>query len=257
MTSSPSKSREQFNAQADQYASSEVHRFGPSLPVLIKFAAPTPSDKALDVATGTGNTALAIAPHVAHVTGLDMAEKMLAHAQNRANEEGQRNSLFVRGSAEELPFPDEAFTLVTSRHAPHHFSHLERFIAEAYRVLKTGGRLVIADQISPTPELQDWIDRYQRLRDPSHHVQRTVQEWQELTQAAGLTWTEHKLVPYRLDFAWWTKQSGSTPETVQALREMVQELGPNDRQAIGAEFDEHGQLTAHIDQMMVVRLEKI
>lgn len=250
------ESAKQFNAQADKYASSEVHRFGPSLPVLIEYAAPNDTDIALDVATGTGNTALALAPHVARVTGVDLADKMLAHAQARAEQEGHANANFVQGSAEELPFDSAAFTLVASRHAPHHFRQLERFLAEAYRVLKPGGRLVVADQISPTPELQLWLDRYQTTRDPSHFAQRTVQAWRDLAEGVGFVWGKQTLVPYRLEFDWWTKQSGCTPETVAQLREQVAQLSPAERELVGAEFDADGQLIAHTDQMMVVRLEK-
>lgn len=254
--SDPTSSARQFNAHADRYAASEVHRHGASLPVLIDRAAPTPEDVALDVATGTGNTALALAPHVAHVTGLDLADGMLAHARDRARREGVVNADFLVGSAEDMPFPDASFTLVTSRHAPHHFRDLPRFLAEAWRVLKPGGRLVIADQISPTPELQPWIDTYQRQRDPSHFQQRPVQAWRDLAEGAGFRWAGETLVPYRLDFAWWTAQSGSTPETVQALRDMVTGLTPAEQAAIGAAFDADGELASHVDQMMVVRLEK-
>ena len=246
----------QFNAQADKYASSEVHRFGASLPVLIEYAAPTPQDVALDVATGTGNTALALAPHVAQVVGLDMAAKMMAHAQKRAAEEVRRNSIFVRGSAEDMPFPDGAFTLVTSRHAPHHFLHLDRFLAEAYRVLKPGGRLVIADQISPSAEIKPWLDEFHTTRDPSHFTQRTVPEWRELTGAAGFSWVKDTLVPYRMDFDWWTQQSGCTPETIQKLRGQMHALSDGHRQDILAEFGGQGELVAHTDFMLVARLER-
>jgi ubiquinone/menaquinone biosynthesis C-methylase UbiE len=256
MSSESGASRAQFNAHASKYAASEVHRYGPSLPVLLEYAAPMPGDRALDVATGTGNTAHALAPFVGDVVGLDLAEQMLAHARQRAQDDGQTNARFVVGSAEDLPFPDAAFTLVTSRHAPHHFLHLERFLAEAHRVLEGGGRLVVADQISPTSAAQVWIDEYQTLRDPSHHAQRTVEAWRDLTAAAGFVWTRHTLVPYRLEFKWWTAQSGCTPTTVGRLRAHADRLSDAERREAGLEYDAGGQLIAHHEQMMVVRLDR-
>ncbi|UBV42364.1 methyltransferase domain-containing protein [Deinococcus taeanensis] len=249
-------SAQQFNAHADKYATSEVHRAGPSLPVLLNLAAPTPADTALDVATGTGNTALALAAHAGHVTGLDVAEGMLAHARARAEREAVRNAAFMTGSAEALPFPDAQFTLLTSRHAPHHFQHLDRFLSEAWRVLRPGGRLVIADQISPAPDLQAWTDTYQHLRDPSHHTQRTADAWRTLSEAAGFTWGPATTVPYRLAFDWWTAQSGCTPDTVQRLQAHAAALSPADQARAGLILNPEGQLIAHLEPMLVVRLDK-
>ena len=256
MPSDPTSSRAQFNAHASRYAASAVHRHGPSLPVLLDYAAPQPQDRALDVATGTGNTAHALAPFVREVVGLDLAEEMLAHARQRAQADGQTNARFVVGSAEAMPFPDASFTLVASRHAPHHFLQVDRFLAEAHRVLEGGGRLVVADQTSLTPDVQAWMDVYQTLRDPSHHAQRTVQAWQDLAEAAGFVWTRHTLVPYRLEFAWWTAQSGCTPETVRRLRAHADRLSDAERLAAGLEYGADGELLAHHEQMMVVRLDR-
>ncbi|MFC4424721.1 class I SAM-dependent methyltransferase [Deinococcus navajonensis] len=256
MTGEPRSSAAQFNALADRYATSEVHRAGPSLPVLLALAAPEPADVVLDVATGTGNTALALAPQVAHVTGLDLAQAMLAHAQDRAAREGTANARFVVGSAEALPYEDGHFTLVTSRHAPHHFRQVERFLAEAFRVLAPGGRLVLADQISVSAGLQPWTDGYQRLRDPSHFAQRTVAAWQALTAAAGFRWAASEIVPYRLDFDWWTTQAGCTPQTVQALQAHAARLDSEQAREAGLHFGEAGELVAHTEPMLVVRLEK-
>ena len=98
----------------------------------------------LDVATGAGHTALAFAPHVAKVTATDITEEMLAQAKKLAASRGLGNVKTVPAKAEDLPFPDMSFDLVTCRLAAHHFADVAAFAAEAFRVLiperPAGGR---------------------------------------------------------------------------------------------------------------------
>ena len=263
-------SRDQFDAHADRYASSAVHRFGPSLPVLLEFTAPQPDEQALDVATGTGNTAFAVAGFAQHVTGLDVSPGMLAQARARAEREGVDNVSFLEGAAEHLPFPDGSFDLVTARHAPHHFREVAAFLREVWRVLKPDGRFVMADQITPesatpeaaTPEagsqarMQDWVECWQQTRDPSHFRQRTAGQWRTLAAEAGFVWKREQTVPYRLEFGWWTAQAGCSPETVEALRQHARQASPEVRGAMGLEFGEGGEALAHREPMLVVRLER-
>jgi ubiquinone/menaquinone biosynthesis C-methylase UbiE len=139
-------SKDQFDANADKYAASDVHRAGPSLPVLLELARPVQTDRTLDVATGTGHTALAVARLVAKTIGIDIAPKMLEQARRLAAAQAIANCEFVEGAAERIPLADGQFTLVTARHAPHHFHHLPPFLSEVRRVLSSDGRFVIAFQ---------------------------------------------------------------------------------------------------------------
>jgi SAM-dependent methyltransferase len=249
-----SSSRDQFNKQAALYATSAVHRSGPSLPVLVEMAAPKPADQALDVATGTGNTALALAPLVLRVIGLDVASAMLDQARARAQAEKIENAEFVSGSAEEIPFPDAEFSLVVSRHAPHHFHHLDKFLGEVRRVLKPSGRFVVADQISPSAEIAGWVDRWERTRDPSHFRQRTVIEWKEMARAAGFSWMQDQAVPYELPFDWWVKQAGCAEKTVHELQEQGGAADEVVRREMGIKFDPSGGVLSFIEPMMVALL---
>jgi SAM-dependent methyltransferase len=243
----------QFNANAEKYAASQVHKFGASLPVLLELAQPNLNDRALDVATGTGNTALVIAPFVSSVIGLDMAVKMLEQARKRALEEGFANADFLEGSAEALPFDDSSFGLVVSRHAPHHFRDVPKFLSEVVRVLEPGGRFVMADQIVLEAQNKSWIDEFQRTRDPSHFMQRTIEEWQDLARDAGLSWITHQVVPYRLEFDWWTQASGCTLGRIAKMLEMIEHV-PDE---IRLERKADGSPLAHFEPMLVVRLEKV
>jgi ubiquinone/menaquinone biosynthesis C-methylase UbiE len=247
---------EQFTANAAKYAASLVHRFGPSLPKMLEFAKVSPSDVVLDVATGTGNTALAFAREANFVTGADIAEGMLEQARKRALEDGVNNVKFVTGSAEALPFADSSFDLVTSRHAPHHFHDASKFLSEVYRVLKPGGRFVMADQITQHTEDFEWMDTWQRTRDATHFKQRLIPEWTELVQRAGLTWIADALVPYRLEFATWVQDSGSSKENIAALKRYAFDADAVRRRRLRLEFDDFGQIAAFRELMLVVHAVK-
>jgi len=226
-------SRDQFNPLAERYSQSPVHRAGASLPVLLELAEPKISDAVLDVATGPGNTAFALADYVQSVIGVDIAPRML----------------------EQAPFVSGVFSLVVSRHAPHHFHDVGKFLSEVHRVLACGGRFVLADQISPTAEISDWIDYWERTRDPSHFLQRTVSQWQELARDTGFSWIKHEIVPYRLQFDWWVTQAGCNAERVAQLRRHIQGAGPEIAKWLDPEFDHNNQLLSFIEPMLVVRME--
>ena len=72
-------------------------------------------------------------------------------------------------AAEQFPYPDASFDLVTCRVAAHHFSSPENFIRETARVLKAGGHLLLIDGTVPDdePEAETWLHAVEKLRDPS------------------------------------------------------------------------------------------
>ena len=86
--------RQQFSQHAKYYAQSKVHSEGETLGVLVDFAEPSGTEKILDIATGTGFTAFAFAPKVAHVTATDLTPAMLDQAKTLANERGLQTSTF-------------------------------------------------------------------------------------------------------------------------------------------------------------------
>jgi hypothetical protein len=122
-------------------------------------------------------------------------------------------------------------------------------------VLKPGGRLVLADQISPSMQIADWVDRWERTRDPSHFRQRTVSEWHELTVAIGFSWVRHQLVPYELPFDWWVKQAGCEEETVQKLRHQAESADDVVRREMGIKFDSSGRVQLFVEPMLVAKLQ--
>ncbi|MGH7692734.1 MAG: class I SAM-dependent methyltransferase [Candidatus Dormibacteria bacterium] len=184
-----SASQRQFSRVAEAYRSSPSHADPVSLARFLALAELRPNHRVLDVATGTGNVALAAAPQVAEVVGLDITSRMLEQAREQAALREVRNVTFVRGDAELLPFPAASFDRVLVRSAPHHFKQLVRALAEAYRVLRAGGVFAVSD-CSPPPVVRDWLEVVEVGRDPSHFRSRALEEWRALLQSLGFT-VEH------------------------------------------------------------------
>ena len=175
-----------LSERADVYTTSATHRDPQVLAWLVECAQPEADWRALDIATGTGHTAFALAPHVREVVALDLTPAMLDEARTLAAERGITNVRFVVGDAHELPFDDGAFELVTCRRAPHHFNDLPRALCEMRRVLVPDGRLVIDDRSVPE---DDWIDAIMHeldtLHDRSHVRQYRPSAWRNLLEDAG------------------------------------------------------------------------
>jgi len=111
--------------------------------------------RVLDLATGTGDFALAAArlgPQ--QVVGIDMAVEMLRMGAAKVAAKGSsvRVDLLV-GDAEQLPFQDNTFDMVTGAFGVRNFGHIPNGLAEAHRVLKPGGQLLVLDFCEPTAPL--------------------------------------------------------------------------------------------------------
>jgi demethylmenaquinone methyltransferase / 2-methoxy-6-polyprenyl-1,4-benzoquinol methylase len=118
-----------------------------------------PGSRALDVATGTGDLAIALARRGGEVVGSDFSEGMLERA--RAKSAAVR---WEQANAMALPYPDGAFDAATVGFGARNFSDLERGLREMVRVVRPGGRVVVLEITTPTrPPLSTffslWFDR--------------------------------------------------------------------------------------------------
>jgi ubiquinone/menaquinone biosynthesis C-methylase UbiE len=162
--------REAFTRQAGTFEDERLNvAFTVGLPWLLSYVDPRPDDVVLDVAAGTGIVSRALAPSVARVTAVDNTPAMIEEGRRRAAVEDHGNVEFLAGSAERLPLPDAAFTLVVTRFSLHHFEDPTPAVAEMVRVLAPGGRLVVKDLVASTdPRESVRQDHVERLRDDSH-----------------------------------------------------------------------------------------
>lgn len=116
---------------------------------IVELAGPRPDDQVVDLGAGTGLLALAIAPRVRELVAVDISERMLERLDVAAVADGIRNVETVVGDLRRLPLDDESATLVVSNYAFHHLDDpgKELALAEARRILRPGGRLVICDMM--------------------------------------------------------------------------------------------------------------
>jgi ubiquinone/menaquinone biosynthesis C-methylase UbiE len=214
--------REQFDRQAAHYNQQWADWNAASLEWLREHGHWERHDRVLDVATGTGYTALGLAPLVREVIGVDVSEGMLAQARAK----GMANARFELGAAEALPFPDGAFDVVVSRIAPHHFTSVPAFVGEAHRVLKPGGRLLIADTTVPDDDAvtAGWQHQVETLRDPSHVRNYSPAEWRGLL-AEKFTVEEMAVLTsqVKVELSDWLEKAGCTGTRAEEVKRLFAE----------------------------------
>ena len=127
--------------QIANYAAQEAKDF-------VSRTALKPGARILDVACGTGNSAIPAARAGAEVTGLDIATNLLEQARKRAAAEGVKAS-FEEGDAEDLPYPDRSFDVVMTMFGAMFAPRPDRVAAELLRVCRPGGLIAMANW---TPE---------------------------------------------------------------------------------------------------------
>ncbi len=117
---------------------------------VVQLARPQPGQRALDLCCGTGDLALALAARGAQVTGLDFSEQMLGIAVRRKGLAGGKPAAapgpaFIRGDAQQVPFLDNTFDIVTVGYGLRNLADWEASVREMRRVAKPGGRLIVLD----------------------------------------------------------------------------------------------------------------
>lgn len=185
---------DQFTRQAIPFAQLPGH--SSSIDLLLKLTRATSTDRVLDVACGPGLVACQFAPHVAEVVGLDLTPEMIHQATQAQQSRGLTNMTWQVGQADQLPFADEAFSIVLTRYSFHHVRNPSQVLQEMERVCRHGGRVLIADVCMPE-ECVTAYDELELIRDPSHVHALSRAEFGELIRASRLKQVE--FAEYQVD----------------------------------------------------------
>jgi ubiquinone/menaquinone biosynthesis C-methylase UbiE len=236
-------SAEQFDRQSDRYGKSHILADTADVAESLSGVTPATGDRALDVATGGGHTALCVARMGWRVTAGDVSPRMLENARKLLAEEGLPLET-VLFPAEEIPFPEATFGLVTVRVAPHHFSSPLKFVREAARVLRPGGHFMLIDGTVPDGDLETekWLHAVEKLRDPSHGRFLSGGEWEVLVRGSGLEVLSSSLHPKKQpDLNWYFDTANTSTENRIKVLDAVHAASASVRAALRL-ADEDGRI---------------
>lgn len=236
-----------FGAVADAYRDSAVHREGADLDLLAEWC--EGADRALDVACGAGHTAGALATRDGadspRAVAADLTPEMVATATGTFPVEG------AVADAERLPFADGSFDAVTCRVAAHHFPDPRAFVREAARALEPGGTLAFEDCVVPEDDdLAAFVNRFERLRDPSHVEMHPQSAWESWLRAAGFDVEETRTMAREMDYAAWVDRTDPDAESRETLAELVRT--PEAERAYGVRIED-GEVRRFHNRKVLIR----
>jgi SAM-dependent methyltransferase len=189
-----------WSTRAQAFRESPTHREGPDLDLLIEMCEPGEGVKVLDVATGGGHVARRLRDEGCTVVTVDPAPGMQPDVVARA---------------EDLPFEDGSFDVVTCRIAPHHFQDIRKAVAEMARV--SNRLLVIEDNL----RVDESIEEAERLRDPTHVRCYTEAEWKEMVTEVGMEVERAELLERTRDVDDWIARVDTPAAEAERVKELL------------------------------------
>jgi SAM-dependent methyltransferase len=190
---------ELWSERAALYRESAAHRVGPDLDLLVEWAE---GGSALDVATGGGHVARRLREAGLQVVSCDPAV-------------GMRPDVIC--SAEELPFADSSFDVVTCRIAAHHFADIHAAMSEMARVSRS--LVLVVDNLYGG----EHVEEAERLRDPTHVRCYSEAEWRALFAEAGLSVEDVRLFEARIELEPWLERAGCAGRDARRVVELLRD----------------------------------
>ncbi len=211
--------RQHFTERAATYTGGQ----GDTVEEMVAMAAPGPGTVALDVATGTGLVAFALAAQITgsgRVIGVDFTAAMLARAMEEQANGGQ--VALAAADATRLPFSDGMFSIVTCRFSVHHFTHAVPAMQEMARVLAPGGRLVIGEFGMPEdPQKAAYFNRMERTRGHSHVQAFSESQLRQMMADVGCPVEDARLLKREMLASEWLETANTTDENRGIVRAML------------------------------------
>jgi ubiquinone/menaquinone biosynthesis C-methylase UbiE len=224
-TGSQRDSQAQFGRMSASYTTSRTHSGNQSLVDLSSFVDKGGGEQygvAVDIGTGPGFTAFAIAPYAERVIATDVTPQMLEQVRGLRETRGAPRTELALVAAEALPFADGSIDLVTCRTAAHHFVDVARWLREVRRVLSADGLFVLVDTCAPEDgALAAWMHEIEVERDASHVKNLSPSEWRSAVEAAGMRVTDTAMSKVELQYPDWAERAGMSAEGMESVRDAM------------------------------------
>jgi len=247
--------QKQFAKTAEAFSKFAVRDAPEVLAEKVEFLRPQPTEEVLDVACGPGALVLAMAPRVRWARGVDLTLSLLRHARQFQLEQGISNACFEQGDAEQLPYPDAAFDLVTCQCSFHHMPKPEHALEEMLRVSKPEGRLAVIDSLAPESDAKfELHNRIESLRDPSHALSLRLTAFLELFETYGLEIVRQALKRRERSFNQWMLRAGLEPyhKRYQETRTLLEDSIAGDRAGFSAQLEANDIRIVHNEGMFLL-----
>jgi len=204
----------------------EEHALEADISRLVELAEVGRNDAALDMVTGLGHVARALAIEARQVDAFDPDEEILRGAMKLTERAGIKNINFFVGSPLSLPCEEKAYDIVTARMALRHLADGSGLLKEAHRFINSDGRLILADALAPPhAELVSFLENMLALYDQSHLKAYTLAELETILEKAGFYIDNIEIYPKEHVFDSWSKQLGADEESIRMLASLLHSAG--------------------------------
>lgn len=248
--------KSQFGKNAKNYVTSKSHATGKDLAKLIEIADLKGNEYVLDIATGGGHTANAMAPLSKKVVALDLTEEIIHAARKFIEKNGYSNVEFVQGDAEQLPFSNETFDMTTCRIAAHHFPNITSFIKESFRTLMKGGTFLLIDNVSPErTDFDQFYNKVEKDRDYSHHRAYKKSEWYQMLEESGFEIEESHRFTKTFIFDDWCRLMNFTGEKKEQLSDFISQAPKEIKDKFRINL-ENGSVYSFMAESILIKLRK-
>lgn len=217
--------QKQFTKTMEAFSEFAPRDTAEMLAVRVDLVKPQPHELSLDVACGPGTLVLAMAPRVLFARGIDLTRAMLLQARRFQAQANLVNACFDRGDAEQLPYPDASFHVVTCQFCFHHMPKPTAALREMARVARPEGRVMVIDSVAPeSDEKWELHNQIERKRDPSHTASLRLTDFLAMFEGLRFRVARQRIRRQTRSFNQWMLRAGvpSSHERYREVRRMME-----------------------------------